>query len=536
MHHKHIIQSLPLLASVLGRKYGVEVHIGGSTACTNGTVIQLPSLPLECDETLLGLVRGYIDHESAHIRHTDFSELKKAKLTELEKHIWNIIEDWRVESCLARLYPGCKQNFAWLIRHFFLGQQHGGNDPAENILRWLLLTVRMWDVPELLPDVQRVASAVDTVYPGLVSQLSTELQNVKANCLSTCEAIRYAKAIVGILQQYITTAEHNEAEACGNSSLHPHNTNTQASSSTVSKQVDAQALQELQHLIVSGTGEFSSDIGEELKEVLSRQCVQQQGKICVAVPITKERQPLRSEEIQNCRQATTALRTRLQSCLQSTKVVRKCSGYSGTLNSHKLYSLRTGNAKIFLKCEERQALNTAIHILLDSSGSMMGPAMELANLACFAVATALHGIKGITLGVTAFPGGKLPDTSTQQDRWNTIAPVLHHNQKIHTNFGLTAAGDTPMAAALFWVLQQMYPLPQPRKIILLLTDGAPNDYDATERALTLVKQSGIEVFGIGILDSSVTNILPKKDTTVIHSLTELAPAMFAMLQNVLIKL
>ena len=56
MNPKHIIKALPLLASVLGRKYGVQVRIGGDTAFTNGNIIQLPSLPLDGDETLIGPV------------------------------------------------------------------------------------------------------------------------------------------------------------------------------------------------------------------------------------------------------------------------------------------------------------------------------------------------------------------------------------------------------------------------------------------------------------------------------------------------
>jgi len=67
MQHKHIIRSLPLLASILGRKYGVQVRIGGDEASTDGNIINLPDLPLDTDDTLLGLIRGYIDHESAHI-------------------------------------------------------------------------------------------------------------------------------------------------------------------------------------------------------------------------------------------------------------------------------------------------------------------------------------------------------------------------------------------------------------------------------------------------------------------------------------
>ena len=59
IQNKHIIKSLPLLAAALGKKYGVEVVIGGDSAytkaCTNGRTIYLPALPLDCDATLLGL-------------------------------------------------------------------------------------------------------------------------------------------------------------------------------------------------------------------------------------------------------------------------------------------------------------------------------------------------------------------------------------------------------------------------------------------------------------------------------------------------
>lgn len=150
MNNKHIIKSLPLLAFVLGRKYRVQVRIGSDNAFTNGNIIQLPSLPLDCDETLLGMVRGLIDHESAHIRDTDFDALKAANLTRLEKHIWNTIKDLRAENVLSAIYPGCRENFQWLIKHFFLPKPRNRkrkehtSDPAMLILEWLLITIRSW--------------------------------------------------------------------------------------------------------------------------------------------------------------------------------------------------------------------------------------------------------------------------------------------------------------------------------------------------------------------------------------------------------
>ena len=76
---KDILSCLPLLASVLGEQYGVQVHIGGKTACTNGRVIYLPSLPVDCEPELLALARGFVDHEAAHIRHNDTKSGEKPR-------------------------------------------------------------------------------------------------------------------------------------------------------------------------------------------------------------------------------------------------------------------------------------------------------------------------------------------------------------------------------------------------------------------------------------------------------------------------
>lgn len=208
MHHNHILKSLPLLASILGRKYGVQVNIDGDSAYTNGNVIQLPALPLDGDVTLIGLARGYIDHESAHIRSTDFEALKAAKLTPLEKHIWNIIEDWRVENALSAIYPGCRENFQWLIKHLFLPQaakRRRKTPPAEAaalILDWLLITVRAWDVPELAKERDTLRASAEIHYPGLTHELEPVLRLIPKNCSSTLEAFGFACEITDGIRKY----------------------------------------------------------------------------------------------------------------------------------------------------------------------------------------------------------------------------------------------------------------------------------------------------------------------------------------------
>ncbi|WP_190276375.1 hypothetical protein [Desulfovibrio fairfieldensis] len=216
MKHKHIIKSLPLLASILGRKYGVQVRIGGDKAFTNGNIIQLPSLPLDCDDTLLGLIRGYVDHEAAHIRDTDFDALKAANLTPLEKHIWNTIEDWRVENVLAAIYPGCRENFQWLIRHFFLPKsakrkpKAPPTEPAMQILEWLLITVRSWDVGELNAERDFLRASAEIYYSGLTHELEPVLRLIPKNCSSTLDAFGFACEITDIIRKYATSLSSNK--------------------------------------------------------------------------------------------------------------------------------------------------------------------------------------------------------------------------------------------------------------------------------------------------------------------------------------
>lgn len=429
MNHKHIIKSLPLLASVLGRKYGVQVRIGGDQAFTNGNVIQLPSLPLDCGETLLCLVRGLVDHESAHIRDTDFEALKAANMTPLEKHLWNILEDWRVENVLSAIYPGCRENFQWLIKHFFLPKSKKRKckehtpDPAMLILEWLLITVRSWDVAELNEERDYLRASAEIHYPGLTHEIEPHLRLIPQNCASTLEAFGFACEIAKIIRKYARFMEQQQNQQQSQARQGAYNASSEApsdpSGQTDTQTDPAQALQSLQKILSAGAdgGMFPGDIGDKLKEAITDACGQQGEHIQVAVVTRKPTGQLAQDDLDNSRQSTTALRTRLQALMQSTRSTRNHSGYAGALNIRKLHSLATGNAKVFLRKGERVGVNTAVHILIDSSGSMNCKEMQLASQACFAVASALHGIKGISVGVTTFPGECGVYEGSQQAHW-----------------------------------------------------------------------------------------------------------------------
>ena len=297
-----------------------------------------------------------------------------------------------------------------------------------------------------------------------------------------------------------------------------------------------QALQSLQKLVSTDANSdiFPSGVGEQLQQMLSNLGKNGGERVQIAVATPQTTQPLSPDELNDSRQATTALRTRLQALMQSIRSVRNHSAYTGALNIRRLHSLATGNAKVFLRKGEKAGVNTAVHILLDASGSMNGKPIALAVKACFAVASALQAIPGVSVGVTAFPGNPVPDSPEQQGHWQTVAPVLLHGQKLHTRFTMKTGGSTPMDAALWWVLQQLHSMTEPRKIVVLISDGEPDDLKLTQTAIRAVKDAGMEVYGIGIHTISIQTLLPGKGSRVINDIAELAPSMFTILHDALI--
>lgn len=542
MHYKHIINSLPLLAAVLGRKYGVRVRIGGNVACTNGSTIYLPSLPEACDRIFLGLVRGYLDHESAHIRETDFGALRNAKLSALETNIWNILEDWRVENRLAAIFPGCRQNFRWLIRHLFLEKPAAASAGAEEesaspqdigaafcILEWLLLSVRAWDVPELSLERDRAGGLVDTAFPALRVELEPILSGVPARCNNTTDCIAIAREIVARLERYggVNKSSGGPGSSGREVVMEPQDQNENSPDS------ESSHTQSLKKLILAKSDALPRDMGTRLEEVLAGLHRESEEHVWVAIPTAKDCAPLGQPELAKTRRATAALRVRLLGLLQSRCAVRRHNGYAGRLNTHKLHRVALNDGRVFLRKNEQTGLNTAVHILLDCSGSMAGNSMHLASEACFAVAAALHGHKGLSVGVTAFPGEMSPEAQNRGNCWQTVAPILRHNEPLHCNFHMTAAGCTPLDAALWWLLQEMQVLPEPRKLILIVSDGEPDCHTSTRCAIAAALRYGYELYGIGIDSSSLERLLPQCSMS-IHNIEGLVGAMFTLLQKALV--
>lgn len=269
---------------------------------------------------------------------------------------------------------------------------------------------------------------------------------------------------------------------------------------------------------------------QNLGEALATQLTLQQensstSHLSVAIEGFRQVLPLSEEHRNNTLRTSSALRTRLQGLLQAQTRQGCHIGRKGTLHTRSLYKLHVGNSRVFQSLSEQTGLNTAVHVLLDVSGSMAGAPITLAKQACYAIAKALAGIKGVNPAVTAFPATTAP---------NSVVSLVRHGQTVSESFEIGASGGTPLAAALWWTMQTVLPLKENRKIILIITDGTSDNPQASKDALAMALKLGFEVYGLGIRDESIASLLPRTSQT-IKELPDLAPVMFGLLQRVLLE-
>ena len=519
------MKAMPLVASMLGDKLGVKVVIGSSdTACTNGDTIFLPPLPVDDDGVLYPLVNGFIDHEAAHIRHTNLDVLKGKRLTPVEKHLWNAIEDWRVEHEIIKRYPGCHEHFTWLIRHFFLEntetEKAGENDsPAFSVLNYVLLTLRSWDVPELIRNGELEANIMQKYWPGLRSSIDTIMRDIPTRCRSTQDSLDFAQDILRLIEQ-----EAQEEQKSTESPVLSPSINAQDNSErTQQKPQTGGAQQPLQELLQATEEELPTSMDKQIADMISGQCSPKQRKgMSVAVTGKLSTTELPDVLIMEAQAISRALRTKLQGLLQSQILRRSSPSRHGKLCGHGLYRIAVHNPRLFLKNESVTGIDTVVHILLDISGSMTSR-IELAGAACYSVALALTAIPGISVGVSAFPA------DYEEDVTATVYPLLRHGERVVNSFGIEAHGSTPLTEVLWWVLGMLSTRPEHRKVILVVTDGYPDDPETAKETIAAAQRMGMEVLGIGINAPIISSIIPCSET--ITDIHELAPAMFQILQH-----
>ncbi|EMD77206.1 plasmid-like protein [Vibrio diabolicus E0666] len=544
--------ALPIVAAAYGEKFGVKVLIQGQDAFTDGERIVIPTANPN-DPHYQQIAWGYLAHEAAHIRHTNFDMVQKASSKPIRKALLNIIEDVRIENELAKDYPGTRRSISQVIEYMVDTQQMcvpEQLEPASNLQAWLLFRLRCHFLGQkaLTPLYQAVDERVRQLFPAAaMSRLSAMLTAVPS-LASTGEVLKLVDAIVAMLEEESRPPQDESDADSGNdigqdaSNASNNSSDSQIPEADSSAMVDAaetgdsdnsDQADNLRQALEASAAQFEPDTFAQVAEVLSEQAEGHQSVTPLSLP-QAEQAMLGDEAILTLSASESAqIRARLRGMVQSSQDNRNHAKRHGLrVATHRLAASQAGESRLFIQRQPRIAPNAAVHLLVDISGSMGKPIGEgnrkyfhVANEAALALAMALEGIPGVVPAVSYFPG-------IHQEVSIALLPKQSVRHRAAC-FDQKPRGCTPMAQAMWFAANSLLAQKQKRKLMIVLTDGDPDDWAATHDIVDRCRRSGFELLGIGIQTRSVEKFFPQ--SIVINDVRDLKRELFEVTQQLLIQ-
>ncbi|HCZ9670914.1 VWA domain-containing protein [Vibrio parahaemolyticus] len=542
--------ALPIVAAAYGEKFGVKVLIQGQDAFTDGERIVIPTANPD-DPHYQQIAWGYLAHEAAHIRHTNFDMVQKASSKPIRKALLNIIEDVRIENELAKDYPGTRRSISQVIEYMVDTQQMcvpEQPEPASNLQAWLLFRLRCHFLGQkaLTPLYQAVDERVRQLFPvAAMSRLSAMLTAVPS-LGSTGEVLKLVDAIVAMLEEE-SRPPQDESDADSGNDIGQDASND-SSSDSQTPETDSSATGDvaetgdsdnsdqadnLRQALEASAAQFEPDTFAQVAEVLSEQAEGHQGVTPLSLP-QAEQAMLGDEAILTLSASESAqIRARLRGMVQSSQDNRNHAKRHGLrVATHRLAASQAGESRLFIQRQPRIAPNAAVHLLVDISGSMGKPIGEgnrkyfhVANEAALALAMALEGIPGVVPAVSYFPG-------IHQEVSIALLPKQSVRHRAAC-FDQKPRGCTPMAQAMWFAANSLLAQKQKRKLMIVLTDGDPDDWAATHDIVDRCRRSGFELLGIGIQTRSVEKFFPQ--SIVINDVKDLKRELFEVTQQLLVQ-
>ena len=545
-------QELVGLAMTLGRDAKIKITVGGEGSYCNpdGSHINIARMP----STPVGrmLMTGLVFHEIGHKNYTT-----GGRPGGLLGDMMNVIEDVRVDMETIKARPGTCFNLEAVTTHYI----NKGSLVPTSFSHALLGKVmaygfgRVLKQKSILPlEIQCNEMIDDAFGADFIDDVETIIKGMP-KLRSTKDATAMARKLIDLLvnqppptpaqqQQQndpqqaphngglgnCQSGEENQDQATGNSNeQQTDNTSGQADGiggdGAGGDSGKRPTLDEIAEMLKnkSGYGDLSELIRAELDQIASGTPESELEGIPELPEIGRLKTVFGKLNEVEALSAASRMRAKMMGMLQSVKMQPKSYGLSGRkLVPGRLVKLGIGDPRIFRKKVENVSVNTAVTVLLDLSGSM-DDKYRVANTAAFALHTTLSGLKGVAVCSLEFSG---------KDCGLEVNILVDFGKKpLSEHFNHHPFDNTPTATAIWAARALLLQRTEPRKIMLILTDGCPDDSSTTQAATRKSMQDGIEIAAIGIMHSGVKNLWDNH--CVINSLQELPAAMFGVMEGLL---
>lgn len=505
-------KALPIVAAAYGEQFGVSVRLSGSDAYTDGKTIVVPMID---SYELKDVLFGYLTHEAAHIRFTDFT-VCESFMSNVEKSCTNILEDIRIERLFEDLFPGTKLtlNACWdyIIERQMSPPSLPEDNEATQLLQYLLhrLNFQYLNREASAELAEQSLAVIEKTFPkGFLVKLNGLLANYIDKLSSTSDCLALSRAILKALKESEQREQSGDSEPPA-SSEHSANDAPDESSEASSSPLHEKLLDE---------SDLPLDAFEQLKGDLSQQAQTDNSDKDFNIDVvgTAGSEFMKSGDTANLESgvlASCVLRSRLIGLLQSKSRDHFSLHTKGRkVDVKRLAQAGVGEQRVFLKRTVIQKTSASVHLLLDSSYSMDN-IQGIANQATASLALAVSAIPNCDIAVSAFPGDKV------------VSPIIKRGLPVRANlarFDVSSDGGTPLAQAMLFAARELCQSKHERKVLIIVTDGEPNAGEAV-RYLNDTFSNHIHTYAIGICSTSVRKYF--KNWTVINNVKELQNALF----------
>ena len=521
--HKPSNRALAMLASIIGRRHGIEVvfDAGVQTAATDGKKIFLPLISDLGNDDHVSLIEGLLDHEAMHVRFTDFS-VKLGTYGPIVATLTNLFEDVWGEREQAVVYPGCARNIRKSMQVMIEMGLYKGPDadisneaPASILVNWLIngLLARWYGLDELQVFTAQYRVHVDAV---LGKDLADEIWTIACKVdgiSSTKESQKLALSIVNLLKKKAKEQpeqgqpEQSQSEQGQSAQGQPSDAPSSPSAleSILSATADQIAAGDMGTRICAALAsekkggrasnidaadlavEMSGSAGGQMIKVRPRQKVD---------TVLDERSRLRQEAAFTAsRPIAVRLGNRLEDVLQArtdSVVLHKRSGRK--LSSRRTPGIALGKLDVFRNEEEGLELDTAVSLLVDASGSMSDNfegyrtgATDEGSRIVSALAVSIAAALALDKHSIPFEVACLGEFFVPQKSFDEPFRTLK------TTYLAEYLGGTLTGCAVAKATTSLLSRPESRKVLVVITDGDPDNERTSAAMINECRMLGVEI-------------------------------------------
>lgn len=536
---KAIERSFNYLASMIAGKMGVRVVVEkNGQARTDGKTIWIPD---GYDFSL-----GFLYHEGAHCRFTNFDiwveSIKQSSKPNIFKHIMNSFEDGMIEKEIVILFPGSYSALSELVNGIsqkgYFGEVGNEVSKASSLTNKILLGVRAKNQGyECLKEVSEYYDQKFIEFFGEeISQKIDDIISKASGISSTFESSELTKEVFEVLNEYLENQKNKDDKSDDKSD--------DASSGGLEDLDDLDEISKNIKEIFDSEEEFKlfEDFLQEIAEKEGAEKAQYgHGSDTVLLGVKTIAKGSKSYGLELKTQTSFIVGSmvkQLKILMQSRAMEENRYSSSGNnlsidrvINS---YASSWTNDKIFVhKDFTNSKNNTAVQFLIDNSGSMEDfDRHVLAKQALMAFLSAISTIEGVKTSASIFP---YEWSNVNEGYVGQLMKFGENLNNVLDRFHFKPYGGTPLGAAIRNSVFDLINQNAERRLLIVLTDGAPGDSNVLSDALKEIKEDGrVEIVAIGIQNNSVSHYFD--NYKVITNLDELVPAVISLARDKIIKL